>query len=1062
MQQKSFIKNAAVILAFMALLATNVMAQLTTSKVEGTVRDKDTGQPLVGAQVLVAGTRLGNVTNNDGYYFILNVPPGQKDITFTFTGYQTVTIKGNLLLAGQTATVNGELSSSVVQLQGITVEGEAEVLMPRDNTATKQRLTAETINETPATRLEDMMILEAGVQIGGRDALDRGLRIRGGRLGEEGVVVDGVMVRNYTADPFSSGQGWIMEMELGSQGQDNTPLEFSSQSVEQVDIITGGFQAEYGNAQSGIVNIVTKEGGAQYKGTARMTSDMINPRTADYGYNQLQGSIGGPAPLVKNLYFFGSGELQGTQDRNPTHADEGFRGVNQTFVDRLNHAVRNDPVLGAQQPAYTLDMFKTGKAFYAGKTESMGSLFSPANPVRLPTNWQDRTLLTGKVTYSPIQKVKLIASENWSRNQNSYPPGYTAEGNYFQTGIIDKTAPEWDWLYSGLFDKSPYLVNKDKMYVWQSYARRARTNNLLGGMDWDFYRSAERSGALQLRYTNVVSASLANSSPKTDWQRDDILSWAPHDVQFEVERWPNKEGLYNQELRAQYAPDGDTGWKQGVNIVTPFMTDDPAFYYIYYNYLRESQNNYKADLDFQLNRWNRAKLGVHFLTINNLQFRTNYYAERRDPQNEFRYKPEMYAGYFQNRTDLGDFVFDYGLRYDGFQHNTNWGITSGDAHGASVRPRTLHTWSPRFDVGFPVTDKAQLRFSYGVFTQLPNLGDMFAGSSGGSPFNNPGGLEYARTDAFESGISYLLSDDIVFDVVAFYRDVTGNVSYKAYFRDYTDWYTNTRYRSWNDGLTNRDNGNIKGLDITLRKRFSKNFSFNLQYTLQFSRTTGDAYNSPTGGNYDATSNAIFAPPDEQRPINGDRSHKLVYTFNYLFPEDYKAGTLANTILKNFRAYAIFQIQSGEPLIQRGGGGAYTAYTDRALTNQFGGFNFFRGRWFTDLQLRFTKGFNLGASRKINIFTEVFNTFNRKNNQAYPTYSYEGYSHITGGVDVKWDDLPTGSLTRARFQTDFNGDGILTVEEAAKGAIAGSFADATMDKRLWGDGRQIRTGIDLTF
>src|SRR3990172_2965014 len=139
MQQKSFIQNAAVILAFVALLATNVMAQLTTSKVEGTVRDKDTGQPLVGAQVLIEGTRLGNVTNSDGYYFILNVPPGQRDITFSFTGYQTVTIKGSLLLAGQTSTVNAELSSSVVQLQGITVEGEAEVLMPRDNTATKQR-----------------------------------------------------------------------------------------------------------------------------------------------------------------------------------------------------------------------------------------------------------------------------------------------------------------------------------------------------------------------------------------------------------------------------------------------------------------------------------------------------------------------------------------------------------------------------------------------------------------------------------------------------------------------------------------------------------------------------------------------------------------------------------------------------------------------------------------------------------------------------------------------------------------------------------------------------------
>ena len=131
-------------------------AQLNTSKIEGTVRDKDTGQPLQGAQVIVEGTRLGNVTNADGYYFILNVPPGRRSVTFTFTGYQKTTISDQMILAGQTVTINGELSSTIVELGGITVEGESEVLLPRDQTVSKQRLTAEAIAETPATKLEDM------------------------------------------------------------------------------------------------------------------------------------------------------------------------------------------------------------------------------------------------------------------------------------------------------------------------------------------------------------------------------------------------------------------------------------------------------------------------------------------------------------------------------------------------------------------------------------------------------------------------------------------------------------------------------------------------------------------------------------------------------------------------------------------------------------------------------------------------------------------------------------------------------------------------------------------
>ena len=141
------------VVAMTLLCALTGFAQLNTSKLEGTVRDKDTGQPLAGAQVTVEGTRLGNVTNQDGYYFILNIPPGRRNVTFTFTGYQKTTINDVMMLAGQTATLNANLSSTIVELGGITVEAEAEVLVPRDNTVSKQRLTSEKISEIPATKL---------------------------------------------------------------------------------------------------------------------------------------------------------------------------------------------------------------------------------------------------------------------------------------------------------------------------------------------------------------------------------------------------------------------------------------------------------------------------------------------------------------------------------------------------------------------------------------------------------------------------------------------------------------------------------------------------------------------------------------------------------------------------------------------------------------------------------------------------------------------------------------------------------------------------------------------
>lgn len=125
------------------LWAVAAFAQLSTGKVEGTVRNKETGQPLPGVQIQIEDTRLGNVTNADGYYFILNVPPGRRSIVFTLLGFQKTTIANQLILAGQTTTINSELSSTVVELLGITVEGQAEVLVPRDQTVSKQRLTAE-------------------------------------------------------------------------------------------------------------------------------------------------------------------------------------------------------------------------------------------------------------------------------------------------------------------------------------------------------------------------------------------------------------------------------------------------------------------------------------------------------------------------------------------------------------------------------------------------------------------------------------------------------------------------------------------------------------------------------------------------------------------------------------------------------------------------------------------------------------------------------------------------------------------------------------------------------
>ncbi len=1041
MKQNALFRTLLPVLATLLVCSTGLIAQISTGKMEGTVRDQDTGQPLQGAQVAVEGTRLGNVTNADGYYFILNVPPGRRGVTFTYTGYQKVTVADQLILAGQTVTINATLSSTVVELEGITIEGGAGALVPRDNTVTKSRLTAENLNETPVTVLEDMLILEAGVQTGGPDALSRGLRIRGGRIGQEAMVVDGVTVRNYTALAVRGTGSGSLDSEVGSFGQDTSPLEFSTDAVEEVDIITGGFQAEYGNAQSGIVNIVTKEGGPHLRGSVRFTTDEFNDRTADYGYNQLRANIGGPVSVIPNLFFHASGELQGQADRNPTHADEGFRGINQRFVDYLNESVANDPVLGLRDQPYTLEGFQTAREFYASKTGKSASLFSPSNPVRLPGNWGDRTLATGKFTYSPIAGLKLIVANYWSRNQYAYPVGRGGNGNYFRDGIYYKSDQSWA--------QSPYFRNSaaTSLYIPQSYARRTRANNTFLGADWDFLRSSTKSGLLQFRYTRFRTNEITSSSQLTNWRREStFMGWSARDLRFEVESYPNRDGMVTDEERSNYLPDGLFELKPNVLYETPLLMDRHKAYDIQYRYSREWQNNYKADIDLQWSRSNRAKMGVQVSDFSNNAFRIRQMTKRNE-LNEFNYRPKLYAVYMQNRTDLGDFVFDYGLRWDQFQPVDNWGITQGDPWGEDVSPNTFTELSPRFDVGFPVTDRAQLRFSYGVFTQIPSFNVLFNYNEFGRQ-RNPGNLGFSRTDAFETGISYLLSDDIVLDVVTYYRDVNGEVTNKTFFRDYFRWHKQERIRNWRQGFTNRDNGNIKGLDLKMQKRFSNNFSYNLMYTLQFSRTTGNSELAGGWyGNYDPSSNELFIPPDELRPSYGDQTHQFTALINYMFPDDFQAGTLLNPILKNSRLYAVYQLQSGVPI-----GGSVA------------GPNFYRGRWYTNLDLRISKNFRLAGRRSIAVFAEVFNALNRKTQANYPRGTQlEEYLHgITGGLDLTWDQLAESDFNRVRFNSDFNGDGVLTVEEAGLGQIAYDAMMNTMDKRAWGIARQIRMGLNLSF
>jgi len=274
----------------LALFAGGVSAQ-ETGKIEGRVLDQG-GQPIVGAQVLVIGTRYGNITNPQGYYFINNVPAGLQDIQAQFIGYQTVTVRQQRVLAGQTLTQNFSLAQSAVAVQAIEVVGERTPLVPRDQVSSKNIITGDQVSQLPVDNPSRLVVLQPGVVETGRRS--GGISIRGGRSGEEAVFVDGVLVRNFAGN---SG---------GTVSGSSTNLQIGTNALSEVDVLTGGFSAQFGDAQSGIINFVTRSGGRSWNGAASIQSDEMFPKEISLGSNRAELSLGGP--LVGNLGFFCRGD----------------------------------------------------------------------------------------------------------------------------------------------------------------------------------------------------------------------------------------------------------------------------------------------------------------------------------------------------------------------------------------------------------------------------------------------------------------------------------------------------------------------------------------------------------------------------------------------------------------------------------------------------------------------------------------------------------------------------------------------------------------------------------
>ena len=278
------------------LLSPTLLAQ-STGKIAGTVRDRQTGEALPGANVVVKGTTLGAASDEDGFYYILRVPPGTFELQVSLVGYRQTTVRSVRVLADLTTEINLQLEQASVEMGEVVVVAEQKMVQ-KDVTSTRRLISRETIMETPGLESTlDIFKLQAGAilssvpqtlkladgsQLQVRDESLKDIHVRGGRGGEILYVVDGMPVTH----PIYGGRSVV---------------DLNIVDVESFELLTGAFNAEYGQAQSAVVNVTTRTGGEKFKGGLEYKTDDL--KLFGESYNTQYGSfyLGGPEPLTRDL-----------------------------------------------------------------------------------------------------------------------------------------------------------------------------------------------------------------------------------------------------------------------------------------------------------------------------------------------------------------------------------------------------------------------------------------------------------------------------------------------------------------------------------------------------------------------------------------------------------------------------------------------------------------------------------------------------------------------------------------------------------------------------------------
>jgi carboxypeptidase family protein/TonB-dependent receptor-like protein len=1053
---------AAVVLGFGA---GSLLAQGTTGKLEGRVRDQ-AGAPIANAQVFIVGTAFNALTNPQGYYFINNVPAGTYNVRAAFIGYKSTQVDGVKMLAGQTITVDVQLEQTAVQIQEITVVTQTQPLVPRDEVTSKQRIDGEFTRNLPADRINTVLALQPGVVA---SPTSNTLSIRGGRTDEAVTYVDGVPV-----SPGFRGNG-----RFSSRG---STLGVSPGALEEASVTTGSSSAEFGNAQSGVIAINTRTGGSNYTGTLSFETDEPFGKGHSLGFNRIVGSAGGP--IWRNLTFFVSGTLEGQQSVESGMNSADFPLFVQAGIDTtvtVPSAIGNPTADTTNVNVYNYAIFRGNCDTFkdAGAANDTAAAVQgirnnygvDCQGIRVPYSARSTYNISGKLNYTYGTGSRLSFSALGSQFQGRrFTENAEVVGRHLTCGDIYN--PQMLEAFRN-YDRA-YILNWTQNLSKSSERALALETYLSYQQDRTLQGPMSREGELDTRdpfggfmikpmnflfdfgnfpLSDQLVTNFRDNVPNSVRTPYDLSNPAQYAV---VDNFRNNAyGLYDKDAVANLEFP-ESGGPSAATVKTGIVGKLIEY--------KENRAIGKANLDWQLDRYNRVKLGGEF---------THYdifsYAHDLDDQSfpdVYHEKPIRWNGFVEDRLDLGDVVVEGGVRYDMYDTrasrpylldtvstSTTFGqyvpfprtnsysgtVAAGPLAGQELlqfRRDQKHDYlSPHIQVSFPVTERTNFRLSYAHQVQAPDFSVMLQGINTDLAITNTNhfygsDLDFGRTITFEFGVRHAFSDDMVLDVAAYNKDNLSNAAGRLLSR-YDPFRKNNQNIRY---MTNADFGNTRGIDVRIDRRFGNLFNGTVSYTYQAAKNTGsdpDTYLDFGSRVLNAISGGNQPPPQAILPTDFSRPHTLSGAFSLNFPGGWHQGSTIGSILQNFGVFTLFRYTSGnpytpcDPTVQGDADVVSGDNCDRFFPEPL---NSARLPAFKQLDMRFTKGFGIGGL-DITAYLDARNILNFRN--IIQVFAAKGdiTNSLESGPNWTADSLDLAGEASSQATSALNSDGSIALPTA---------------------------------